>query len=177
MSKFITYAYFRKECDIDNNVEDKVIDNPIKRAQETLRMILSESFYTEINTQFDANSLTTVNTSLFDPYIKQYVAWQAYEYWLEKANFNFTRSGVRVHTDESSEVATDKSMGELLRAAKQTTQLYKGLMMTYLKDNSTNYPLYSDCGSKRFGSGFHITSISRENPTQSQIDNKKNNEY
>lgn len=182
MSKFINNAYFRKEVDVDNNIEDKVFDNPIKRAQETLRMILGETFYATIQTEFDAgtydpSATSSHNKTLFDPYIKQYVAWQAYEFWLAKANFNYTRSGVRVHTDESSTVASEKSMGELLRDAKQSSQFYKGLLMSFLKNNEENYPDYDDCNRKTFGTGFHITSISRKNPTSGQIDRKKNNEY
>lgn len=178
MSKLITYAYMRSECDISSNIEDKVLDNPIKQAQETLRMILSEDFYAQIVSQFDSKTLSAANNSLWSPYIKQYVAWQAYEFWLVKANFTPTKSGIRIHTDESSQIASSEDMATLLRDAKQKSAFYKGLMMTFLNKNSSNYSLYTvSCKSETFGTGMHITSISKRARTFSKIDREKYNEY
>ena len=178
MSKLITYAFLRAECDISSNIEDKVLDNPIKQAQETLRMILSEAFYAQIVSQFDAKTLSAANTALITPYLKQYIAWQAYEFWLVKANFNATRSGIRVHTDESSTIASSEDMATLLRDAKQKSAFYKGLMMTFLNNNASNYALYTtSCQSNTFGTGMHITSISKKSRTFGKIDREKYNEY
>lgn len=178
MIKLITYAFFRAECDVSNNIDDKALDNPIKQAQETLRMILSEDFYAQITSEFSSRSLSPANLALHDPYLKQYIAWQAYEFWLVKANFNPTRSGIRVHTDESSQVASPEEMATLLRDAKQKSAFYKGLMMTFLSNNSSNYTLYTvSCKSNTFGTGMHITSISNKSKTFSRINREKYNEY
>lgn len=178
MSKLITFAYLRAECDISNNIEDKILDNPIKQAQETLRMILSEAFYAQVMSQFDSKSLSPANTALLTPYLKQYIAWQAYEFWLVKANFNPTRSGIRVHTDESSQIASAEEMATLLRDAKQKSAFYKGLMITFLNNNASNYSLYTtSCKSNTFGTGMHITSISKSPRTFRSIDREKFNDY
>lgn len=168
----------RSECDISSNIEDKVLDNPIKQAQETLRMILSEAFYAQIISQFDTKTLSAVNAALFTPYLKQYIAWQAYEFWLVKANLNETRSGIRIHTDESSQIAPPEDMATLLRYAKQKSAFYKGLMMTFLNKNSSNYSLYTvSCKSETFGTGMHITSISKKPRIFGKINREKYNEY
>ena len=178
MSKLITFAYLRAECDISSNIEDKVLDNPIKQAQETLRMILSEAFYAEIVSQFDSKTLSAANTALLTPYLKQYIAWQAYEFWAMKANVNPTRSGFRIHADESSQIAPAEDMATVLRSAEQRAAFYKGLMIVFLNKNSSNYALYTpSCRSNTFGTGMHITSISKKPRTFRSINREKYNDY
>lgn len=184
MIKFITYAYLRSECDISTNIEDKVLDNKIKMSQNMLRMILGTAFYQEIETQnpiSSTNTLTADNLALYDPYLKQFIAWQAYEYWIIKANFAETKSGIRVHTEENSEIASDKQMGELIAMSKRQAQMYKGYMMSYLKEsqanNSGRYPLYGSCGSDHFGSGIHITAVKKRDTTYCRINRESYGGY
>ncbi len=167
MIKFITYAYLRSECDISSNIEDDVLDNKIKMAQNMLRMILGTEFYQEIETQNPVskdNTLTPDNLALYDPYLKQFIAWQAYQYWLIKANFAETKSGIRIHTEENSEIASDTQMGSLIALAKGNAELYKGYMMTFLKQaqaaDNAKYPLYGSCN-KHYGANFHITALKK----------------
>ncbi len=172
MSKLITYQYLRQETDISQNVDNKSLDNPIKRAQDMLSFLFGKAFYEQIETQFDSNNLSTDNDALFDPYIKKFLAWQAYEFYLVKANVYETRTGFRQFTDENSEVASDVVMGNIIKDAKQWTQFYKGEMLSYIKQqqriDSSKYPLYRDCGDK-VGSGFHITAITVRDKTNRKI--------
>ena len=165
MNKLITYAYFREETDVSQNVDDKVLDNPIKRAQSTLKFLLGTAFYNEIETQFLAGTLTTANDALFDPYIKKFLAWQAYEHYATRANIYESRTGFRQFRDDNSDIASPDIMANIIREAKQWTQFYKGEMLTFIKQeqriDTSKYPLYRDCGDK-VGTGFHITSIRKK---------------
>lgn len=160
MGKLISYQYLRSETDISQNIPDKELDFPIKRAQEMLSMVLGVDLYAEIDSQYP-NSLSTANHSLYNPYIKQFLAWQAYQFWIVKANFKTTPSGIRVHSEENSTPATDLQMASLIRDAKEMAQTYKEKMLYYIKLNIDNYPLYgNNCNSNNnSGTGFHITAI------------------
>ncbi len=179
MAKLISYAYMRKETDISQNIEDKYLDHPIKLAQTQLQFELGQFFYAELVAQNDASSMTAANTALYDPYIKEFLAWQAYQFWAPKANIYETKTGFRTFTEENSTVASDKAMGELLRIAKQQTELKKGVMLGFLKSsqslNKSAYPLYKNSCRTSSGGGFHITAISKTDNTYLKIDRERYN--
>lgn len=100
MAKLINYQYLKQETDISQNVHEDELDNPIKRSQEMLEMIIGASLVAEIVSQ-NPNSLTAANATLMT-YVKPFLAWQAYQFWLPKANFKTHASGVRVHEEDNS---------------------------------------------------------------------------
>lgn len=159
LNKLITYAYLREEVDIPQNIPDEELEHPIYRAQEMLRMLMCDEFYQNFLTAYLAGTLTGTNATLY-PYIKQFVAWQANEYWTIKANFKPTRSGFRVHTEENSVVATDIQMATLIKDAKQQAQYYKKLLVDFIEGNPSSYPLYcGDCNGNNTGNSFHISAV------------------
>lgn len=163
--KLINYQYLRNEVDISQNVPDKELDNPIKRAQEMLEMVIGEDLYAELETQFNTTpqSFTAANNTLLT-YIKKFLAWQAYQFWAVKANVKDTRAGFRVLTEDNSQPATDKQLAEIIRDAKMWAQTQKEKLVQFLDDNHDSYPLYEyNCGTnKRTGTGFHITSVGKK---------------
>lgn len=177
MAKLISYAYLRKETQISQNIEDKYLDNPIKLAERVLKFLLGTAFYDELVSQNDSSSLTAANQSLYDPYVKEYLAWQAYQYWLAKANLFESRTGIRKFKEDNSDYASDKDMGELLRIAKQQTEMTKGEMLSFLqaaqREDTAAYPLYRQSCMANSGGGFHVTSISNKDTTYLKIDREK----
>lgn len=158
MAKLINYQYVKTETDISQNVPEVELDNPIKRAQEMLEMIIGNALYTELDGQHP--NYTGANVALM-PLVKKFLAWQAYQFWLPKANIKTHTSGLRVHREDNSDPATDKQVAELVRDAKMWAQTQKEKIVQYLEDNYQDFPLYDrNCNTnKRTGTGFHITAI------------------
>jgi hypothetical protein len=158
MVKLINYQYLRTEVDISQNVPDAELDNPIKRSHEMLEMVIGSSLYNELDGQHP--NFIGANSNLM-PYVKKFLAWQAYQFWLPKANFKTHASGVRVHREDNSDPASDGQMATLIRDAKMWSQTQKEKLIQYLQDNSSSFPLYDlYCSTnKRAGTGFHITAI------------------
>lgn len=156
--KLINYQYLRNECDCKSAPDDK-LDNPIKRAQDMLQMVIGDDLFNEIAGQYP-NSFTALNTALME-YIKPFLAWQGYQFYLPKANFLEHVSGMRVHSEDNSVAATDAQMATLIRDAKMWCQTKKEKLVQYLEDNHESYPLYDFwCNkNKRTGTGFHITAV------------------
>jgi hypothetical protein len=177
MSKLITYAYLRQETDISPNVDNAKLDNPIKNAQDRLRALICPAFYDQLVSQnaTTPKTLSTDNEAFYTPYVIQYLAWQAYEFYIVKANTHETRTGVRVFREENSEPASDKIMGEQIALAKRQTQFYKEQMIDFLrtsqKNDSTKYPLYTLTGTKTTGSGFGISAVSKIDTVNYKIEN------
>jgi hypothetical protein len=167
--KLITYAYLREECDLPMNLDDSELEKHIYSAQEMLRGDIGDGFYQDFLTNYRANTLSSAYTSLYSPYIKQFIAWKAAEYWTVKANFKVTRAGFRVHNEENSDTATDLQMAEIIKDAKYKASYYKNLLIGYLDNHSTDYALYDSCGTKK-SNGFGISVVKRK-PDHSDIYN------
>jgi hypothetical protein len=158
MAKLINYQYLRTEVDISPNVPDSELDNPIKRSQEMLEMIIGSGLYAELESQHP--NYVGSNIALM-AIVKKFLAWQAYQFWLPKANFKSHNSGMRVHREDNSDPATDAQMATLIKDAKTWCQTQKEKIIQYLNDNYESFPLYDyHCGTtSRTGTGFHITAV------------------
>jgi len=162
LDKLITYAYLKEEVDIPQSIPDEELEHKIYRAQQMLRMVIGDAFYNDFLTNYKAGTLSTAYKALF-PYIKQFVAWQANEYWTVKANYKPTRAGFRVPSEDNSVVATDTQMSTIIKDAKQEAHKYKKFMIDFLNAYYSNYPLYSrDCSSDTLGNSFHISVVSKK---------------
>lgn len=177
MNKLITYAYLKQETDISDNVDDTKLENPIKRAQERLRALIGPSFYNEIISQVitTPKTLSVDNQAFFDPYVKEYLAWQAYEIYFSKANTYETRTGIRVFKEENSDAASDKAIGEQLSLARQDVKYKKEAMLGFLRTaqrvTSTKYPLYTNKNNYSTGGGFGISAVSKIDTVNFSIEN------
>ena len=166
LDKMITYAYLREECDMPENLPDSDVEHLIYRAQEMLRMLMGDGFYQDFLTAYRTVQpfSSSVYQNLFDPYIKQFIAWQAHEFWVPKANFRKHLSGFRVHREDDSEPASDIQMATLIKDAKQQSQYYKNLFGDYLNNHYADYPLYDySCRDDKRGNGFHISAVKNKN--------------
>jgi len=182
MIKLITSAYLKQETDIDTNIDASELDNPIKWAQDRLRFLLGKQFYDQIYSQGTSTptSFSAANSAFFDPYVKQFLAWQAHEFYRIKSTAISKRSGLRVFKDETDDAAPDSIVNLHIKTAKEQTQFYKGEMINYILQeqaaDSTAFPLYeSDCENKRFGSGFGITGVAKISTSQRDIGYKIDN--
>jgi hypothetical protein len=158
VAKLINYQYVKNETDISPNVQDEELDSPIKRSEEMLAMIIGDGLYGELSSQNP--NFAGANIALM-PYVKKFLAWQAYQFWLPKANFKTHNSGLRVHREDNSEPATDAQMATLIRDAKVWVQTHKERLVAHLDLNHDSFPLYDfHCNTnKRTGTGFHITAV------------------
>ncbi len=182
MIKLITAAFVKAETDIDTNIENVELDNPIKWAQDRLRFLLGKRFYDELYSQGTSTptSFTSANSAFFDPYVKQFLAWQAHEFYRIKSTAITKRTGLRVFKDETDDAAPDSIVNLHIKTAKEQTQFYKGEMINYIlqqqHNDSSAFPLYeADCENQKFGSGFGISGVGKINTSQYDIGKKLDN--
>lgn len=174
----IDTAFFRDFNSVDDNVDSTDIDKKIFKAQRKLSFLLGAGFYAQITTQFesarDTSGLSADNLALY-PYIQEFLAQEAYVELLAKGQITITRSGPVVLRNENNDPATDKLVGELIKAEKQSAETYKNGMISFIegekKRDSTKYPLYS-CGNKKLGTMFQITSVEKIDRTNCKINNQ-----
>jgi len=175
MTNLITYAYFRELTDVSENIDDKTIKPKLKMAHDQLKFIIGRNFYDQLTSQYP--NYSGDNLAFYDPYVKEYLAWQAYAYYVPRSNSYETRTGIRVFKEENSDAVSDKVLGELISLGKQNAEFYKGAMINFLteaqKNNSASYPLYTDkWPASKMGAQFSITAVKGRDHRFSRINTK-----
>lgn len=166
IDKLITFAYLKKEVDVPPSINPDEFDHKIYRAQERLRMLMGDEFYQDFLTVYKSTRVAfsgnTIYAALYDPYIKQFIAWQAFVYWTVEANLKPTNGGYRVVSEENSVAASDEQMTVLIKDRKQQAEYYTKLLVDYMKNHYTDLPLYDNsCRSDLTGNSFHISAVKK----------------
>lgn len=161
MKQLIPIAYLNEECFLSINTDDKKYKRVISMAQDDLKDVLGRGLFEEIQTQYDGDSLSAANDTLYEDYIKKFLAWRAYFNHTKFANFEDTPTGIRTFSDENSTVVDDIKMYSLEKNILERANKYKYDLVNFLKESrandSTAYPLWND-GCRDYMS-FAITAI------------------
>lgn len=166
MKLLIPLAYLNEACFLSLNIDEKKFKMVLKLAQEDLRQILGPEFYAEIETQYSAtnDTFTTANATLYEDYLKDYLAWATYLKHLGFSQSESTPTGERQFKDDSSEILTDLAMFGKEKNVKAQVSIYKNNIINYLRLQqsilSTNFPLWKNTCDNDFGWG--ISGIERD---------------
>jgi hypothetical protein len=131
-------------------------------AQELyLSKILCKDFYDEIIQEYQDDSFSTENQTLYDEYIKKALVYRAYACYLAEANIHVKNSGLRTFIEDDSADKDSKSIYSMVRAYEQRADSYENFLKEYLEDNASTFPTYyANCNScKTENSALKITSI------------------
>lgn len=162
MTALISLSYLNDACFLSLNVDDKKYNMVLKVAQDTLKEILGAEFYAQIESQYP--NYTGNNSTLYTNYIKDYLAWQTYYYYLKFANLDSTPTGIREFKDDNSDVLSDVKMYALEKNIMEMVNRYKGQMISFLRleqeKDSTTFPLYIQKCDTSFN--FAITPIDKK---------------
>jgi hypothetical protein len=173
MINLIPLSYLNEACFLSLNVDSKKYQMLLKVSQDTLKEIIGGEFYEEIESEYDSSTLSTDNDNLYEGYIKDYLAWQTYYYYLKFANVDSTPTGIREFNDENSSIVSDVKMYALQKNVMEMVNRYKYSMINYLKleqeKDSTKYPLFnSKCD---YGFNFAITAVDKKSDILFKINN------
>jgi len=161
MIDLIELSYLNEVCFLSTNTDDKKYRMCLKMSQDNLQSILGRSFYAQIETQYQANTLSTDNNTLYENYLKDFLAWQTYFNYLKFANVEATPSGIREFSDENSTIASDVKMYALEKNVRTEANNKKFNIINYLREsrmnNATIYPLWVDVCKPQMS--FAITSV------------------
>ncbi len=144
MTALLDLDYLNTACFLSLNTDDKKYNMVLFMAQQELEQILGREFYEQIESQYP--SYTGDNSTLYTNYIKDYLAWQTYYYYLKFANEEATPTGIREFNDENSSVLSDVKLYAFEKNVLEASVRYKNRMINYIKEqqirDSTKFPLY-----------------------------------
>lgn len=176
----IAVAYIQQTCFLSQNIAIDKLNIALEMALDDLKEILGSSLYNQLLTEYNTSPVPAVfsaeDAALYDPYIKRFLAWQAYFYFLIFANSDSTPTGFRSFNDENSSILDDVSMYSLEKNVRGQAYKYRGKMLDFLnqakKANSSSYPYYHPSCKTEFA--FAITSVHGKDDTQFRVNKALN---
>lgn len=169
----IPLAYLNEACFLSLNNDEKEYKMSLKLAQDQLRAIIGAEFFDQISTQYDpqADTFTAANETLYEDYIKDFLAWQTYAYYIQFSQAKDTPTGAREFSEEHSTILSDIKLSARERNIADKAQFYKNHMVNFLKNaqdnDSTAYPLYEHTCKTEMSWG--ISSVSAKSDRVFQI--------
>jgi len=166
MKLLIPLAYLNEACFLSQNIDEKKFKMVLKIAQEDLEEVLGAEFYAQIETQYDplADTLTVANATLYEDYLKDFLAWSTYHRLLGFSQSDSTPTGERSFNDENSILLADIALESKEKNVLQMVARYRNRIINYLNNeqakDSTVFPLWDGCKKGSFSWG--ISGIERD---------------
>jgi|GEM_PF-3791090 len=164
MKYLIPLSYLNEACSVSTNIDDNKFKMSLKIAQRDMKALLGELFYTEIETQYDptSDSFTPANETLYEDYLKDYLAWFTYYNYLRFSQSQSTPTGEREFNDENSSIISDIRLNALEKNVKIEANNYRNDVIKYLNkkrgEDSDNFPLWIGDKKQPFSYGFSCIS-------------------
>lgn len=164
--QLIPLQYLNEACYLSDNIDEKKFKMCLKIAQEDLSDILGPEFYAEIETQYapSGDTFTTANATLYEDYLKDYLAWATYYRFLGFSQSDSTPTGEREHNDENSTILDDVKLFGKSENVRNMSERYKNKIINYLRLQqsilSTSFPLWKDRCDETFSWG--VSGIERD---------------
>jgi hypothetical protein len=148
-TRFITTDEIKSYTLITANVHDSKFEHNIEYVQiSSLRPILSESLYDQIDAQIVASTLTVLNTTLLNTYIKPYLAQRIFEQSMLGLHSEVSPTGIQTRSPDSSTSVDTSMVKMMINDAKGKADHYQELMVSYLSVNQSDYPEYATTSTK-----------------------------
>src|SRR5687767_6840790 len=127
----IPLSYINGACFLSTNIDEKKIKPSLSEAKMDLRTGIGAEFYEEIETQYapHGDTFTAANASLYEDYIKDFLASTAYFYSLELSQLDSPPTGERSFNDENSTLATDIQLFSKEKNIKSFAFKFKSAMI------------------------------------------------
>lgn len=148
MINLIPFAFLKEACFLSDKIDERKFQPSLTEAQADLKNLIGGEFYDQIETQYSTvpPSLSSDNNTLYQDYLKNFLAWQTYYYYLGFANSDSTPTGEREFVEEGSTILSDVKMFSKERNIKNLAQRWKDRTVNFLvleqSKDSTKYPLY-----------------------------------
>lgn len=161
MTIIFDIGYLNEACNLSLNTSDIKYNMFIKRAQLELKELLGAEFYNQIVTEYP--TYTGDNETLYEDYIKDFLAWTTYGYYWGMADFEATPTGIREFNDDNSSILSDvkKFAGE--KKILEYANFYKNQLINFIKESKANdntkFPLWEQCEKSTYT--FGITAVDK----------------
>lgn len=145
---FITSEDIKRYSILDGNVDNDKFNQFVEIAQDIhVQEYLGTDLYEKIQSLILTNTIDDVGNAayktLLESYIKpMHIRWASVEFMPYLA-YTVSNGGIYKHSSENSESVNIAEVNLLTERSRSTAQFYTRRLVSFLCDNSTNYPEYN----------------------------------
>ena len=168
----VTAATIKEYGVLEDNVDVKLINTTTIMVQDIqLQQILGTDLYKEICNQVNAESVSALNTTLLNDYIRNFLMNAVIADGVLSFNYRFANKAI-ITANSDNQNPVGKEEIEMIRAKWQgQADFYAKRLTKYLVQESNSYPLYmansdiSDMHAKsaKYNSGIYLGNTRRGN--------------
>jgi hypothetical protein len=158
---YITEVDLKDNTSISKNVDTNLLV-PYIRSAEAMYVIdiLGVALNTELKNQITGGTLSEVNKSLIDFYIKPASSWATFLSAVPFIAFKTTSKGVLRQNSDNSEVPPIQDLNWFKQAIKDNMSFYRNELLNYLENNKDKYPNYrpnnNSNSKKTYSNGIYL---------------------
>lgn len=149
----ITVAQIKNKSLINGNVDAQKLGIMIERSQDLyLREILGADFFNHL---LAAVTYTAAEQTLIDDYIFKFIMVRTEIEACVHFNWDIRNKSVGASNDQYAQAGDWESIDKLKNDLNKQAYLYRNMLVVYLNDNKTDFPLYEqNCKSEEEQSSF-----------------------
>jgi len=138
---FIDVDTIKNNSIIDQNIDDKLIEFSIDKAQEIkILEIVGSELYNTLSTKILNNTISGYYQTLLDIYIsKALIEWTVFYLYTDGA-YRFTNKSVVKRTNDNSMNVEDSTIRDLKRQQKSIAEFYSNRIVEFLNNNQSQFP-------------------------------------
>ena len=138
---FIDVDTIKNNSILDSNIDDKLIEFSIDKAQEiNIMQLLGTELYNTLSTKILNNTIGGYYQTLLDIYIsKALIEWTIYYLYTDSA-YRFTNKSVVKRTNDNTTNVDDSVIRDLKRNQKSIAEFYNNRVVEFLLNNQAQFP-------------------------------------
>ena len=149
---FITASFLKDNTPLNENVDDKLIKNAIKEAQDIyIQDLIGSDLYNELQTQIVAGNTTALNVTLLDKYIQPCLMHYAVCESALPLTYKFLNKSISTRNADDATPINVQDLNMIEERYRSKAVFYGNRLVNYLKQNSTSYPLFEN-----YGTGYDV---------------------
>lgn len=142
---FVSEAWLIENSIINENVSYTQLRPTLVKVQEMrIQPILGTDLYREIEGQIVSGSLTPLNTTLLEDYLRPAIREWMYFELPNVLAFKYMNKGMARRRSEESEVMSMDEIKRLIAKAQNDAEWYSERATRYLLEYRTDYPLFNN---------------------------------
>ena len=156
---FIDPVYIKQNCAINANIDDKLILQSIKYAQDLFVMcILGSTLYKQLEAEISGGTISadTNGTYLINNFIQPCLAAATMVRLLPIISFQFKNKGVMTQKSEFSEPAQRKDIEWMMEQYQSVAQFYAQRTTQFLAANTDVFLTYLNPALDQIGNGADL---------------------
>lgn len=141
--QFIDSSYVKLRCNVNENVNSKLIDRVILEAQEMdILPLLGEVLYDRLKADIDNDTLAGVYKVLLESYVAPVLAYRVYQRLIYALGFKVAEGNIYRSQSENGSAVDNTDLSMLSRNAAKIAETYTDRLTNWICTKTSQIPEY-----------------------------------